>query len=196
MEKYRYGTKEIAATITGAALIVYFRYLETYLTSSYASAQQLFVWASPRILVVAIAAVFFGPITGMICGLGGDLLIYVIFGTYAGYPEMVVLGTYGFLLGLYYGKMHYDPANFMPRSVLDFNAIQISLGIMSGVLLLPLIKFLSEDVSLYESIERGIKVAVGNSILVGTICPILMFIVFMVIQIKEKKNMSEEDYHD
>ena len=187
MERYRYGTKEIIATVTGVALIVCSRFLVNYLISVNAVPAQFFEWIAPRILITAVAAVFFGPITGMLCGLAGDLLIYVIFGGYIGYPEMLVLGLYGFFLGLYFGKMHYEPARYGARMFIDFNAIQIMCGIIASMLLLPLIKFLSQDTSLYDSIYEGFRSAVGNSLLVGIICPILMFIVSIILKRKEQK---------
>ena len=190
MDRYRYGTKEIAATITGVAFIVYLRFLENYLTASSVIPSQVFEWISPRILIVAIASVFFGPVTGMLCGLGGNLIIYVIFGEYGGYPEMLVLGLYGFFLGLYFGRMHYNMAAYTARTFVDFNAVQIMCGIISSVLLLPLIKFLTEDVSLYDSIESGARSAAGNSLLVGIICPLLMYIVCAIIR---RKNSNPED---
>ncbi len=190
MEKFRYGTKEIVATVISVALIVYLKSLENLYAPAGTLAGQIFEWFAPRIVIVAITASLFGPIAGMISGLGGDLLIYVIFGVYAGYPEMFVLGLYGFFMGLYFGKMHYSISGYTAMTFIDFNAIQIMFGIIASVILLPLVKFLSEDVSLYDSIEAGAKFALGNSVVISIVCPLILMTVSAIISSKEDKKKA------
>lgn len=180
MEKFRYGSKEIIATVAGAVLIVAARYLHVFLLSSGIMSAKAGEWFQMSVPVIAIVAVFFGPVSGLLCGVGGVLLVNVIFETSISYPSVIVLGLYGFILGLYFGKMHYDPADFSLRTIIDFNAVQITSGILVAMLLLPLLLFLMTNQSLYESVYLGAKQTVGNAVIVGILCPAIMFAVSLV----------------
>lgn len=187
LERFRYGTKEIIMTLAGIAIIVLDGQMVTrFMTAGYAYSW-IFDWITPGLLVVAIAAVFFGPVTGMLCGLGGPLLIGVML--HAGdinYTEVIISGIYGFILGLYFGKMHYNPARIDFKTFFDFNAIQIALGIVCKIFMAPLFLFLAEDTSLYDSVSGGVRAVVGNSIIIGIICPIIMVFVYLYLRRKEK----------
>lgn len=177
MNNFRYGTKEIIATLTGCFLIVCERYFELYLLSKGLITMQVLDWVRLRILVVAIAAVFFGPISGCITGMGGGLLISVIFEKDVSYEGLLVLGFYGFIVGLYFGKMHYDMKRFSARTFVDFNAVQILAGILCALFLVPLVEFMIRDIDLYNGVVTGAKRAAGDILTVGIICPVIMLIV-------------------
>ena len=176
-ERFKYGTKEIIATVSGCFLMVCVRWLETYLLNAGVIDEQILGWFMLKLLVVAIAAVFFGPISGCITGLGGELLIGVVFGGDVNYIELTVLGFYGFVLGLYFGKMHYDRRRFSSRTFVDFNAIQIMLGIICIMFLVPMMEFMIKDVDLNEAVVAGAKRTVGSLVIVGLVCPVIMMAV-------------------
>ncbi len=176
MEKFRYGTKEIIATLIGVALLVGARWLEIFLVQNGIITGEIFEWFRIRVLIVALIAIFYGPICGALCGIGGNLLLAVIYDTSISYPLVFILGIYGFILGLYFGKTHYDGRTFTPRVFADFNAIQVLASIICALFLVPLFQFLVEGVNVYDAVTAGAKRTVGNSILVGVVCSIVMLI--------------------
>ena len=180
MEKFRYGTKEIIATLAGVALAVCSGWLEIYLVSAGIVPGQVFEWVRIRALIVAITAVFFGPVSGVICGIGSNLLIGVMFESVIDYPEVFVLGLYGFFIGLYFGKTHYDRKRLSVRTFVDFNAIQIMTSIVCTMFIIPLFRTLIEDVSIYDSITEGARRTAGNTIVIGVICSLLILTVGIV----------------
>lgn len=180
MEKLRYGTKEIIATICAVILIIASRWLEISFLPVTGGAFSLNDWVMLRVLVVSVAAVFFGPATGLIGGLSGDLLINMVFGQAIDYPEMTAMGLYGLFLGLYFGKTHFDVRNVDIHSVIDFNVVQILAGVFVTLFFIPMIKFLTGALDLNAAVISGARYAVGNSLLVGIICPLIMCIVSAV----------------
>ena len=176
MNDYKFGTKEIIATLCACILMVCERFIVLWLQSKGVVDEQLFDWIRLRTLIVAMAAVFFGPICGFITGLGGGLLVSVIFGNDISYPGMFVLGFYGFFLGLYFGKKHYDKNHFTIRTFFDFNAVQIMVGILCSIFLVPLLEFMINDADLYEGVMSGTKRAIGSVAIIGLLCPLAMLI--------------------
>ena len=177
MSYFKYGTKEIIATVSGCFLMVCVTWLESYLQGAGVVDERILEWVMLKILIVAIAAVFFGPISGCITGLGGELLIGVVFGGNVDYIDLIVLGFYGFVLGLYFGKMHYDRRRFSGRTFVDFNAIQIMLGIICLMFLIPMMDFMIKDADLNEAVVAGAKRTVGSLVIVGLVCPAIMMAV-------------------
>ena len=179
-EKFRYETKEIIATLIGVALAVATHRLETMLFSPAGDTAQIFSLIHLRVLVTALTGVFFGPVTGLLVGTGGALLINVLADTPIIYTDIAALGLYGFFIGLYFGKNHYDPDDFSARTIVDFNAVQLLAAIFCDMLLLPLLSFLFYKVSLLSSVVTGAKRVVINSVIVGLVCPLVMGIVYLI----------------
>ena len=192
MEKFRFGTKETVATLCGLALFVIAEWIEVTMISKGIIPAGIYQWVQLRVLVVAAVAVFFGPVSGVFCGVGGDLPINVIFEAVISYPEVMVLGIYGIFMGMYYGKMHYEPAKFGPREWVDFNAVQIFAGIFCALFFAPMTKYFIERVSIYDSVRVGAKSALGNSVLIGLILPIAMAIVGVVKRKEEAKSRQSD----
>lgn len=177
MEKIRYGTKDIIATLAGAVAFLLLNWLELYLIEAKILPADTFSWVQLRVVAVAVVAIFFGPISGAICGLGGDLLVNAIFDPFISYPEVLSLGLYGLLVGTYYGRWHYNRRGFTPRDFVDFNAVSVMAGIVCAEFFVPLAAFFFESRDIYESLQTGAKSVVGNSILVGIVCSVLMGVV-------------------
>ena len=177
MEKFRYGTKETVATIIGMAFFVLVEWLQTRLAGQGIIPPGIYEWIQLRVLVIAIVATLFGPLCGVFAGLGGDLLINVIFESRISYPEVIVLGIYGLFMGLYAGKMHFDRRRFTARTFVDFNAIQIFAGLFCGLFLVPMLLLFLENVDVYKGVRIGSRSAFGNCIVVGIIVPVIMAIV-------------------
>lgn len=182
----RYGTKEIIATIVGSALVLFVQWLEIIMIKSGILPEDTWSWVQLRVVVVALVAVFFGPISGVMCGLGGDLLVSAIFESYISYPGVISLGLYGLFIGVYCGKMHFDRKSFTPRDFLDFNAVSIASGIFCVMFFIPLAGFFIEKKNIFDSIATGAKTAAGNSVLTGIICPAVMAAVVAARNMKKK----------
>ena len=187
MDKFRFGTKEIIATVIGATLSIIVRWAENRLLFAGIVDPGVFDWVQPGLFVVALTAVFFGPVSGMLCGIAGGFLGYVMFFPSISYPRVAALGVYGFFLGMYFGKTHYDMSEFSLRTFADFNAVQMLSVIFTGMAFLPLARFLIENVNMYEEMTTGAKSVIGNSVLIGIGCPIAMFIVHAVISRNKKR---------
>ncbi len=177
MDKFRYGTKEIIATVLGVLLMAIAKYVQLATAGAGIVDAQLYGWITPTVPVVAIASVFFGPVTGLLCGVGGELLISEVFSSAVNYPEMLSEGVYGFFVGLYFGKMHFDHRVFSTTKFFDFNAVQIMTGIFCGMFLLPVMNFILEKENLYESVIAVAKVTLGATLLVGVVGSFVMLMV-------------------
>ena len=180
MDRFKYGTKEIIATALGAVLVAVTQYIQTSLITGEVISAQVLSHMSMGILAVALVAVFFGPISGCLAGCGGLLLASAILEVPVDYLVLIVLGAYGFFLGLYFGKLHYDMKVFTFRTFLDFNAIQIMTMIVCCMFVIPLVSFIANDTNLYDEVVRGAGRTVGNCFLVGIICPAAMLIVSLI----------------
>ena len=177
MEKFRYGTKETIATLIGMACFVLVEWIQMRLAGQGVIPPTVYEWVQLRVLIIAIVATMFGPLCGVFAGLGGDLLINVIFESRISYPEVIVLGVYGLFMGLYAGKMHFDRRKFTARTFVDFNAIQIFAGLFCGLFMVPMLLLFLEDVDVYKGVRIGSRSAFGNSIVVGLIVPMIMAVV-------------------
>ena len=175
MERFRYGTKETIATLIGLALFVFVEWLQTFLAARAVIPSNFYQYVQLRVLVIAISAVFFGPLCGVFTGLGGDLLINVIFESRISYPEVIVLGIYGLFMGLYFGRMHYNTKRyFTGKDFVDFNAIQIFAGLFCSLFSVPMLLHFLEDVDVSKGIMIGARSVLGNSIVIGTVVPVIM----------------------
>ncbi len=177
MEKMRYGTKEIIATICSVLLIIASRWVELYLIYSGTFFSHVPDWIRLRIVVVAICAVLFGPAAGLIGGMSGEILINMVYGQTIGYSDIVAMGLYGLFLGLYFGRMHFNLQKFDLQSFLDFTMVQILAGVFITIFFIPMVNFLTGNGKLSDLVISGTKNAVGNSLLVGIVCPLVMMIV-------------------
>ena len=177
IENFRYGTKEIVVTVIGAALAILTYYLESMFIAPGAGPAGLLGYMHLRILVVTIAAVFFGPVAGVLVGLGGELLINVMFMPGINYANIIALGFYGAFVGLYFGKLHFDPKDLSGRTFIDFAATQLMAGIFCEMLILPLFEFLLTGRDLYTAVTDGCMIVVVNSVINMLICPIIIGIV-------------------
>ncbi len=184
---FSYGLKEILATLLGVAAFVFAEYVELYYIRTGAFPAQTYEWVQFRVLIVAVVAVFFGPFCGVLCGLGGDILINSMFEPVISYHEVIALGLYGFFMGYYHRRTHRSIKQFTTREFLDFNALQIVTGIFCAMFVVPFVKFLLSNANINDSVTVGAKSVAGNSILVGAVCSITMAVISAVYQIKAEK---------
>lgn len=177
MENIKFGTREIVAMVTGVALFAAARVLENYIFSKGILPENLAGWFGLGLLIIATSAVFFGPVCGMLCGIGGDLIIRALFGSSVRFLELFTLGLYGLLIGIFYGRLQGNRYRFGIREFVDFNVIQILVGITCGIFIVPLGRFMIDGSDLSESIVYGTQRTLGVSVMVGVILPVIMFIV-------------------
>ena len=177
MENIKFGTREIVAMVTGVALFAAARLLENYIFSKGILPESLAGWSGLGLLIIATSAVFFGPVCGMLCGIGGDLIIRALFGSSVRFLELFTLGLYGLLIGIFYGRLQGNRYRFGIREFVDFNVIQILVGITCGIFIVPLGRFMIDGSDLSESIVYGTQRTLGVSVMVGVILPLMMFIV-------------------
>ena len=187
MDRFRYGTKEIIATMVSCILIAFVKYAEERMLSGGILSEQVLSRMSFGVLIVAVAAVFFGPVSAALSGFGGVLLTSLILGGDIDYLILLILGIYGFSLGLYFGRMHYDPRKFTYRTILDFNAILIIEMIICCMFIIPLLRFMINDTDLYEEITIGAQRTVGNCLLTGVICPVIMLVASLILKERSRK---------
>ena len=177
MENIRFGTREIVAMVTGVVLFAAARLLENYIFSKGILPESLAGWSGLGLLIIAASAVFFGPVCGMLCGIGGDLIIRALFGSSVRFLELFTLGLYGLLIGIFYGRLQGNRYRFGVHEFVDFNVIQILVGITCGIFIVPLGRFMIDGSDLSESIVYGTQRTLGVSVMVGVILPLMMFIV-------------------
>ena len=170
VEKFRYGTKEIIVTLLGAGLAVLTYYAESLIFAPGSGPYGLFGYIHLRLLVVTLSGVFFGPVAGLLAGLGGELLVNVIFLPTINYPNILALGIYGFFIGLYFGKYHFDPDDLSGSTFVDLAGVMLMAGIFCEMLLLPLLGFLFFDRSLFDAVTDGAMIVIVNSVINMLIC--------------------------
>ncbi len=180
MNKTRFGTKEIIASVVGTMLFAGIRILEDYLFSKGIIQPEIAVWIGLGVPVLAAVALFFGPVCSVLCAIGGELISRAILGTSVRYLELFTLGLYGLLIGVFFGKLHNRNYRFGIRDVIDFNVIQMLAGIICGMFILPLGQFMIDGRGINEAIVIGGKKTVGISVTVGVILSVAMFIVSLV----------------
>ena len=186
MKKIRFGTKEILALVLGVVLFAGIRILENYLYGQKIVPFELSSWISPGLLVIAATAVFFGPACGMLCGVGGDLIIRGLFGSSVRFLELFTLGLYGLLIGVYYGRLHYRHDSFGIRELIDFNVIQVLVGIICGIFVIPLGQFFLDGAGINEAVVNGTRRTIGASVMVGVILsPIMLAVGFAASKHKD-----------
>ena len=193
MERFRFGTKEIIGTVLSVIIIAVLRYAELALTLSGTIDPRVSEWIIPAIPVVTLAAVFFGPVAGLISGIGGNLVKCAIFSTYIDYPEIITLGVYGLVVGLYFGKMHFDHGRFTGTTFLDFNAVHIMTGIFCGMFLLPMLRFFMEDANLYDSVITGAKYCAGDTAFIAIFCSLIIMAVSFVTKRRTAATALEDE---
>ncbi len=185
MDTMKFGTKEIVASVAGAFLFAAARVFESYIYEKGTIPMLTGECICLGILVIAVTAVFFGPVCGLVCGIGGDLIIRTLPGNHVSLLELSTLALYGLTLGWYYGKKHYNPDRFGFREFIDFNVIQIALAILCGMFIMPLGTYLAgADVD--ESVRMGLASTVVTVVMVGVIVPLIMLIVRGVRSSKRK----------
>lgn len=177
IDKFKYETKEIISTIVGVVLIVCTRMFEMYLASARLVPEGAFEWVWLRTVIVAVAAMFFGPVSGLLCGMGGDLLIGVLFMPGIDYLEIFSMGLYGFVIGLYFGRTHFDPAHISGKQYIDLVVTHVITGIFVAVFFVPLVSFLFGNAELVGAVIAGVKLTVGNSIAVSLVCSVIMLVI-------------------
>ena len=161
MNKLRFGTKEVVAVIAATIIYVLVEAFERYLIGQGLLAEPVLDWVRIRVLMVIVVAAMFGPIVGVVCGVGGALLVNVIFYGYISYSEVVTYALSGYLVGRYYDKLGVLNGEFKGIALVDFNAIQILTHIVCSILFLPLFLFATENELLGTTIVLGVKNAIG-----------------------------------
>lgn len=175
MKRIRFGTKEIVALVLGVVLFAGIRVIENYLYTRKIMPSDVYSWVSPGLIVIAAIAVFYGPACGMLCGIGGNLIVRALFGSSVGYLELFTLGLYGLLIGIYFRRLHNRHDGSALREVVDFNVIQVLVGIICGIFVIPLGRFLIDGTGINEAIVNGTKSTVGVSVMAGVILsPIIL----------------------
>lgn len=187
MENIKYGVPEIIASFLGAFLIVVVEWMEKYAIYCGFLPLEVYNWIQFRVLVVSLVAVFFGPVAGIVCGIGGDMLINVILETSISYTEVITMGFFGFFLGKNYDRFMVREGRFGMQEYFDFNVISIMTGISAGVMIMPLLSFLIAKSNLFATVTVGIKSVVGNSVINAIVCGIAMAVASNIFRKLKKK---------
>lgn len=177
MGKVKYGTAEIIASFLGVFIFVFVEWLEKSGIGTGLLGNEVYSWVQFRMVIVTLVSAMFGPIAGMVCGVGGSMLINALFEYSINYPEVIVVGLFGVAVGLFYDKFKVLEGDFHLQEFVDFCAVVVAFAIFSAVLVLPLLLFLIEGKALPLSIIVGCKSVVGNSALSCVSCGIIMAIV-------------------
>lgn len=177
MNKIRFGTKEIIAVIVVIALYVISEWGERYLIGCGLISTAVLDWVKIRVLIVVVSSAIFGPIVGIICGVGGALLVDMMYYSNVRYGEIIAYAMNGYIIGRYRDIFGVLKGEFRGIKLLDFNIIQLLCMIVGAVLFLPLFFFITENANMRESIVIGTKSAVGCFALTGTVGTCILYII-------------------
>ena len=192
MSKIKFGITEIIASAVGVLLFVLLEWFEKQGMASGLIESAVYGWLQPRMVIVTLVAALFGPVSGLVCGVGGSLLINSMFESFISYTEVMVIGLYGYAIGRMYGKFKVYDGSFGIREFVDFGAVTLATSIFCGVIMMPMLGFLIEDASLYDTINIGVRSVIGNSIASLIICGITMKIVSMCCNVKNRRRIENE----
>lgn len=189
MSKIVYGVREIIASILGAFLFTFAEWAERYLISTGIIGNAFYDWVQFGILILTLTATLYGPVAGIICGVGGGLLLNVMSLASLSFPVVVSLGLFGLIMGGFYDKFKIRAGEFGGREYFDFAALSLFAEIASTVMVMPMLAFMIYGDNLFDTITMGVKSLVGNSVVTLVICGVILGIIsFLVKCFKEKKN--------
>lgn len=191
MGKLKYGTAEIIASFLGIFIFVFLEWLEKTGIFLGVLNNEIYNWLQIRMIILTLVAAMFGPISGVVCGVGGSMLINVLFEYSIDYSEVIVVGLYGLALGRFYDKFKVLAGRFEMQEFIDFCAVQVAASLFSGVLLMPILAFVMEDRYMSSAIIVGIKSVVGNSVTSCFICGVIMTIVSLICKKRKEKKRAE-----
>lgn len=189
MNKIVYGVREIIASILGAFLFAFVEWIEKYLISAGIIGNAFYDWVQFGILILTLTAALYGPVAGIICGVGGGLLINVMSLSSFSFPVVASLGVFGLTMGAFYDKFKIRTGEFGGREYFDFAAVSLFAHIASAVMIMPMLAFVIYRDNLYDTITTGVKSLVGNSVVTLVICGVILGIISALAKrFKEKKN--------
>lgn len=192
MGKVKYKTPEIIASFLGVFIYVFVEWLEKSGISNGFISGDIYNWVQFRVVIVTLVAAMYGPIAGIVCGVGGSMLINALFEYSISYPEVIVVGIFGLAVGIFFDKFKVLDGKFGRQEFLDFCAVNVAFAIFSGIMVLPLVMYLIENKAMADTIVIGCKSVTGNSVLSCIICGIVMAVVSIIIKNRRDVKTADE----
>ena len=177
MEKIKFESKDVIAVIFATTIYVLAEFLEQSLINRGIIFPDVHNWFRMRVLVDIIMAALFGPIVGVVSGVGGALLVNVVYFGSISYVDVLAYGFCGFFVGRYYDKLGVLRGEFQGIKILDFNVIQLLCNLFCSSIISPLLFFLLEGTNLIDSINISLQIAFGSILVTGIIGTLILIII-------------------
>jgi len=184
MEKIKFGSKEVIAVVFATTLYVLVELLERYLMAGGIISGDFDYWIRLRIIIDILMAALFGPAVGVVSGVGGTLLVNVLYYGYISYVEVISFGVCGLLVGRYYNKLGILKGEFSGIRIIDFNVIQIISNLFCSCVIPPLMFFLIDGTNINESIRISFQIAFGSIVVTAILGSAILIIISKLVRRK------------
>ena len=141
--------------------------------------------------VLAVMALIFGPVAGLLIGLIGHFLVDLVAGWGVWWSWVICSGIFGLLIGLLGQKVRLDEGEFGTKGAIAFNVTQAVAHLISWAVLAPVLDILIYSEPANKVFVQGIVSAIGNLVTTGIVGTILCFA--YVAARPKKGSLKKED---
>lgn len=163
------NVKKVTALGIGIALFVVSSYLfiPTFVPN---------VTLQPRVAILALFAVLFGPIVGGLVGLVGHAIADAL--QYGGvwWSWVIASAALGYFIGLISLKYNFEDVKFSFKHIVIFNVVQVIANILAWIALAPTLDILIYKEPVEKVYVQGVTASLINIVTVGIITTVLLIV--------------------
>ena len=123
--------------------------------------------------VLAVMALIFGPVAGLLIGLIGHFLVDLVAGWGVWWSWVVCSGIFGLLVGLLGLKLRLDEGEFGKKGMVLFIVFQAVAHLISWAVLAPILDILIYSEPANKVFIQGLVSSVGNLVTTGIVGTLL-----------------------
>lgn len=141
--------------------------------------------------VLAIMALIFGPVAGLLIGLIGHFLIDLVAGWGVWWSWVICSGIFGLLMGLLGKKVCLDEGEFGKKGAIAFNVTQVIAHLVAWAVFAPVLDILIYSEPANKVFVQGATSFAANIVTTGIVGTILCFA--YVAARPKKGSLKKED---
>ena len=141
--------------------------------------------------VLAIMALIFGPVAGLLIGFIGHFLIDLVAGWGVWWSWVICSGIFGLLIGLLGKKVRLDDGEFGTKGAITFNVAQVVAHLVAWAIFAPVLDILIYSEPANKVFIQGATSFAANVVTTGIVGTILCFA--YVAARPKKGSLKKED---
>ena len=141
--------------------------------------------------VLAIMALIFGPVAGLLIGLIGHFLIDLVAGWGVWWSWVICSGIFGLLMGLLGKKVRLDEGEFGKKGAIAFNVTQVISHLVAWAVFAPVLDILIYSEPANKVFVQGATSFAANIVTTGIVGTILCYA--YVAARPKKGSLKKED---